>query len=85
VARLSGKLDGDGERNEQLVRLGQAIKAQREKANLTQERLAHEAHIERAHMSKIERGRRNVTMLNMLRIAAALGCPASEILAAAGL
>lgn len=85
MARVSGKVDVDGERNEQLVLLGLAIKARREAANLTQEKLAHDANIERAHMSKIERGRRNVTTLNMLRIAAALGCPASEIFAAAGL
>lgn len=52
---------------------------------MTQEKLAHDAEIERAHMSKIERGRRNVTMLNMLRIAKALDCSASDILAAAGL
>ncbi len=36
-------------------------------------------------MGKIERGTRNVTLLNLLRIAAALECPASEILRAAGL
>jgi transcriptional regulator with XRE-family HTH domain len=53
--------------------------------DLTQEKLAHDAHIERAHMSKIETGRRNVTILNLLRIADALGCDASEILASAAL
>lgn len=85
MPRVSGKLDSEGVRNARLVRLGQAIKARREQVDLTQEKLAHDAHIERAHMSKIETGRRNVTILNLLRIADALGCDASEILASAAL
>lgn len=85
MARISGKAGDEGRLNPQLTKLGAAIKARREQIGLTQERLAHDAEIERAHMSKIERGRRNVTILNLLRIADALGCPASEILAAAGL
>ena len=67
------------------MQLGAAIKATRLKANLTQEQVAHDANIERSHMSKIENGRRNLTFRNVLRIAAAIGCPASEIIAAAGL
>lgn len=85
MARVSGKADDEGRPNPQLERLGSAIKARRAIVGMTQEELAHNANIERAHMSKIERGRRNVTMLNMLRIADALGCPASEILASAKL
>lgn len=81
MVRVSGKADDEG----QLAKLGDAIRARRIAVGITQEALAQAADIERAHMSKIERGRRNVTMLNMLRIAAALGCPASDILASAGL
>lgn len=36
-------------------------------------------------MGKIERGERNVTLLNVLRIATALGLRPSELLAEAGL
>jgi hypothetical protein len=36
-------------------------------------------------MGKIERGERNVTMLNVVKIAAAMGRLPSEVLAAAGL
>ncbi|THD55372.1 helix-turn-helix transcriptional regulator, partial [Phenylobacterium sp.] len=43
------------------------------------------AQMDRAHMGKIERGERNVTLLNLLKIAAALKCRASEIMAAAAL
>ncbi|MER0793383.1 helix-turn-helix transcriptional regulator, partial [Pseudomonas aeruginosa] len=41
--------------------------------------------IDRSHMGKIERGERNVTFLNICRIAAAIGCKPSELLMDAGL
>lgn len=81
MARVSGKKDGEL----QLKRLGEAIRAQRKALGLTQEALADAAQIDRAHMGKIERGERNVTFLNVLRIATAMKLRASEILAAAGL
>jgi transcriptional regulator with XRE-family HTH domain len=81
VARVSGKTDGEG----QLLKLGQAIRARREALKITQEALADAAGIERAHVGKIERGTRNVTALNLLRIATALNCKLSDMLADAGL
>lgn len=81
MARVSGKVDKD----EHLLRLGKAIKALRQGMELTQEALADAAQIDRAHMGKIERGERNVTLLNLVKIAAAMKLRPSEILAAAGL
>lgn len=81
MARVSGKAD----KGQQLRLLGQAIRARREALNVSQEALADAAGMDRAHMGKIERGERNVTLLNLLKIAAALKCPASSIMAAAGL
>lgn len=81
MGRVSGKRDGD----QHLVRLGKAVRAQRKALGLTQEALADAAQIDRAHMGKIERGERNVTFLNILRIATAMQVRPSEILAAAGL
>lgn len=81
MARVSGKTDKD----HQLRLLGQAIRARREALNISQEALADAAQMDRAHMGKIERGERNVTLLNLLKIASALKCRASEIMAAAGL
>lgn len=52
---------------------------------MTQEALADAAGVDRAHMGKIERGERNVTLLNLARIAGALQLRPSEMLAAAGL
>lgn len=81
MARVSGKQDVE----QDLVRLGQAIRARRKALGLTQEALADAAGVDRAHMGKIERGERNVTLLNISRIAGALQLRPSEMLAASGL
>jgi transcriptional regulator with XRE-family HTH domain len=81
MTRVSGKQDGD----QLLKRLGKAIRAERRTAGLSQEALADAAEIDRSHMGKIERGERNVTLLNLMKIAAALRMKSSAILAAAGL
>lgn len=52
---------------------------------MSQEALADAAGIDRSHMGKIERGQMNVSLLNVVRIAAAIGCKPSEMLAEAGL
>jgi transcriptional regulator with XRE-family HTH domain len=51
----------------------------------SQEALADYAGIDRSHMGKIERGERNVTLLNLLRIAGAIECKLSDLLIEAGL
>lgn len=81
MARVSGKTDKD----QRLRGLGQAIRARREALEVSQEALADAAGMDRAHMGKIERGERNVTLLNLLKIAAALRCRASTLMEAAGL
>jgi transcriptional regulator with XRE-family HTH domain len=52
---------------------------------LSQEALADAAGIDRSHMGKIERGERNVSIMNVLKIAAALDCRPSELLVDAGM
>ena len=81
MARISGQSDRDG----QLKALGEAIRAARKEADLSQEGLADAAGTDRSHMGKIERGERNVTVLNVLRIAAALNGSAADLLRQAGL
>ena len=81
MARVSGQQDADGS----LKRLGEAVRAARKARALSQEALADAAGIDRSHMGKIERGERNVTLLNVARIAKALGCKPSDLLASAGL
>ena len=48
--------------------------------SLSQEALADFAEIDRSHMGKIERGERNVTFLNILKIATAIQCRPSDLL-----
>jgi transcriptional regulator with XRE-family HTH domain len=64
--------------------IGAAIRAMRRELELSQEELAHMASIDRSHMGKIERGERNLSVVNMLRISAALRCKPSELLMRAG-
>jgi transcriptional regulator with XRE-family HTH domain len=60
-------------------RFGFAVKDRREQLGLTQEDLAHKAEIHRTYLSDIERGSRNVSLINIERIAAALSLPISEL------
>lgn len=65
--------------------LGAAIRARRKELVMSQEALADFAEIDRSHMGKIERGERNVTFMNIVRIAHALQLLPSELLRNAGL
>ncbi|WP_250510318.1 helix-turn-helix transcriptional regulator [Caballeronia sp. GACF4] len=76
MQRISAAADDTG----YLIALGQAIRALRKERGFSQEALAHEAHIDRSHMGKIERGERNVTILNIVRICLILGCAPSQLL-----
>lgn len=68
-----------------LVLFGAAIRSLRKEKEISQEALAYLAGIDRSHMGKIERGERNVTVLNIIRIARALDCRPSELFAQARL
>lgn len=76
MARVSGEQDSEGH----LKQLGVAIRDCRTEQNVSQEALADMSGIDRSHLGKIERGERNVTFLNVLRIAKALGMKPSAIL-----
>jgi transcriptional regulator with XRE-family HTH domain len=63
--------------------LGRAIREQRAELGVSQEDLAHRSGMHRTYLGGIERGERNPSYANILRIAAALGVPASALLLAA--
>lgn len=81
MPRISVKHDKD----KHLVEIGKAVRTQRKSLKMSQEALADHSGIDRSHMGKIERGERNVTLLNLLRISDALGCTLSSLLINAGL
>ena len=60
-------------------RFGFAVKARREELGLTQEELAHRAGIHRTYLSDVERGARNLSLVNIERLAAALSLSMSEL------
>jgi transcriptional regulator with XRE-family HTH domain len=64
--------------------LGGAIRATRKAKGLSQEALAELADIDRSYMGGIERGEHNLAIMNLLKIADALGLEASSLLDVAG-
>lgn len=61
--------------------LGRAVRALRERAGLSQEQLAARCGLHRTYVGGIERGERNVSFSNLLRLASALGVRSSRLLA----
>jgi transcriptional regulator with XRE-family HTH domain len=64
---------------ESLIPLGQAIKAQREKLGLSQEKLADRCAFDRTYISMLERGKRNPSLLNLLKLAKGLETSVSQL------
>jgi transcriptional regulator with XRE-family HTH domain len=56
-----------------LQRFGARVRAERERLGVSQEELADRAEMHRTYLGGVERGERNVGVLNVLRIARALG------------
>lgn len=59
-------------RSKDLQALGEAIREARKKADISQEQLALDADVDRAFVSAVERGQRNVTLTNLLKVCRAL-------------
>ncbi|MER6857463.1 helix-turn-helix domain-containing protein [Streptomyces pilosus] len=64
-----------------MVRFGRRVRKLREEANLSQEALADLAHLHRTYIGSVERGERNISLINITRIAQALGVSSSALLA----
>jgi transcriptional regulator with XRE-family HTH domain len=60
-------------------RFGYAVKLRREGLGMTQEDLAEKARIHRTYLSDVERGTRNLSLINIERLAAALSVRISEL------
>lgn len=55
------------------------VKGRRTDLGLTQEQLAEHAGLHWTYIGQIERGQRNLTLVNILKVAGALGCNAAEL------
>lgn len=63
-----------------LVALGTTIRKKRQETNQSQESLALDAGLDRTYLGGVERGERNITILNLLKVAQALGVAPAALL-----
>lgn len=71
------------ERESLLAAFGAALKAERKRKGLSEEKLGLECDLDRTYVSGLERGVRNPTLLVVERLAEGLKVQPSELLAAA--
>lgn len=65
--------------NQILVRFGKKIRALRTEKGMTQEEMAERADFSRSYYTEIETGKRNVSLLNLYKLAKALEIPLSRL------
>lgn len=58
---------------------GQNLRAIRKSKGFSQERLAHEAGVDRSYLGKVERGEVNITIEKIYLLAEQLQCAASDL------
>ena len=63
-----------------LKAIGSNIRILRQKFNMSQENLAFETQLDRTYVGSVERGERNISVLNIIKIANVLEVPPSELL-----
>lgn len=63
---------------------GNRLRQTRLAAGLSQEELGDKAGLHRTYIGSVERGERNISLMNVQRIAKALGTTASELVAGLG-
>lgn len=69
------------ERAEVLSRFGANVREYRIRAGLSQEKLAALAKLDRTYVGGVERGERNVSLVNIVRLATALSVAPAQLLA----
>lgn len=59
---------------------GSIVRKRRLKLQITQEELAEQAHLHFTYVSSLERGERNVSLVNINKLAKGLGCTMAELM-----
>lgn len=62
------------------IRFGENLRKVRQKAAISQEKLAELAGLHRTYVSSIERGERNISLLNIEKLAIALAVPLAKLM-----
>ncbi len=63
-----------------LIKFGKKVRAERAKLGISQEELAVRAKVHRTYIGMIERAEKNITLININKIAGALGVPVDKLL-----
>jgi len=63
-----------------LIKFGKHVKSLREKNKLSQEELAYKAGLHRTYIGMIERGEKNITLINIEKIANAFNIPLNKLM-----
>lgn len=63
-----------------LARFGRKLRAVRVEKGISQEELAHRSGLHRTYVSSVERGERNVSLVNIAKLANALGVKPSDLM-----
>jgi transcriptional regulator with XRE-family HTH domain len=74
--------DSKSDKDPELLAFGRRLCELREAAGLTQEGLAHAAGLHWTYVGQVERGERNLTYKNVLKLARGLGVEPAELLTA---
>lgn len=69
----------DRQRAAETVELGRRVRALREARGISQEKLAEKAKVHRTYVGSLERGERNVALINIVRLAHALEVDPSQL------
>lgn len=67
------------EQKADLLRFGQRLAEIRKKSGWSQERLALESGLARSYLGGVERGQRNIAVLNILKLARTLNCAVGSL------
>ena len=67
-------------KEERLISLGSRVKFFRTKLDISQEKLAEICGFDRTYISLIERGQRNISFINLLKLANGLNITASKLI-----
>lgn len=68
------------EKQYMLLRFGRKVRSERERRNLSQEKFAEIADVHRTYVGMIERGEKNITLLNIEKIAMAFDLTLKQLM-----
>lgn len=80
IAFFSIDLPRGGDVASTLQRFGDQLRKVREKKGISQEKLGELAGLHRTYVSNVERGRCNISLLNIEKLAVALGVPMAKLM-----